>query len=133
MSQNERYLDSNGITGEARETCLAAMAKYGDNRWWEPDVDPRKLAYYQLNEPILMGDFSHFHEAIELLLGRPVFTHEFAISADALKQEAERAWVYQVGVTSDQERQERVQQSVESLQQWAQEHKKPLLIAEVQL
>lgn len=115
---NQQFLSSLGITDEeTRQACLEAMATYGDNRWWEPDVDPRKYAYYQINEPRLLGSFAHFHEATELLLGRPVFSHEFGINVDALKQEAERAWRWQIGCTSDEERAERVQAGLQRLKE----------------
>lgn len=124
---NNDYLDSIGVTGDARERCLEAMAKYGDNHWWEQDVDPRQFAYYQIQEPItLANDFGHFHEAIELLLGRPVYTHEFAIRYEELVAEAQRAWKYQVGVTSDRERTERVTESIKSLEEWAEQNNKQL-------
>ena len=116
---NQEFLESIGVPAENREKCLNAMEKYADNKWWEQDVDPRKFAYYQMHEPILLSNFSHFHESIKLLLGRPVYTHEFGISADKLRQEVERAWTYQVGVTSDAERQERVQGAIEELASWA--------------
>lgn len=124
---NQQFLATLNVPEANMQKCLDAMAKYEDNHWWEPDVDPRKYAYYQIQEDILLGNFSHFHEAIELLLGRPVYTHEFGISADALKQEAERAWKYQVGVTSESERQERVNESIESLRDWAKKNNKPLM------
>lgn len=118
--KNKDFLTQIGVTKpETIQKCLAAMERYGDNKWWEPDVDPRKYAYYQIREPLLLGTFDHFHESIELLLGRPVYTHEFGISHDALVQEAERAWTYSVGVTSEIERWERVAQSLESLENWA--------------
>lgn len=44
-----------------------------------------------------------------------------------LDQEAERAWKYQVGVTSESERQERVNESIESLRDWAKKNNKPLM------
>lgn len=97
---NRQFLQSIGVSSSNMQKCLDAMEKYKDNHWWLPDVDPRRFAYFQISEPALLGSFSHFHEAIELLLGRPVYTHEFDISTDKLKQEAERAWKYQIGVTS---------------------------------
>lgn len=124
---NQQFLYKLGVPFKNMQKCLDAMAKYGDNKWWEADVDPRKFAYYQIQEDILLSNFSHFHEAIELLLGRPVYTHEFGISHDALVQEAERAWKYQVGVTSESERQERVNESIESLRDWAKKNNKPLM------
>ena len=130
--ENAVYLQSIGVNApDTQQLCLKVMAKYGDNKWWEPDVDPRKYAYYQLKEPILLGNFSHFHESIELLLGRPVYTHEFAISHATLIQEAERAWTYQVGVTSESERVERVKESIDNLRKWAIEHGKQVIDVEV--
>ena len=127
---NEQYLASIGVTGEAALRCLEAMEKYQENHWWEPDVDPRKYAYYQMHESItLTNDFDHFHEAIELLLGRPVFTHEFAISAQSLMAEAERAWAYQVGCTSDRERTERVIEAVKGFADWCEQNGKPMSVA----
>jgi hypothetical protein len=61
--------------------------KYGDNRWWESE-DPVHLATWQLFEPILMCDFSKFHEGVEKLLDRPVYTHEFVANHDELLQQA---------------------------------------------
>lgn len=127
--ENKAFLQSIGVTEqETQQKCLKAMEKYGDNHWWEPDVDPRKFAYYQINEDLMLcGDFSHFHESIELLLGRPIWTHEFGISADKLRQEAERAWKYQVGVTSEVERQERVAEVFDDLEKWGKEHGKQVI------
>src|SRR6266568_5179608 len=116
---NQTFVESLNIPAENQQRCLEAMEKYGNNHWWEPDVDPREYAYYQLHEPIMLGNFSHFHESVELLLGRPVWTHEFGIEATELSQEAERAWKYQVGVTSEAERQEKIAQSMEKLDRWA--------------
>jgi hypothetical protein len=93
---NQKYLESIGATGEdVMPTCLDAMAKYGDNHWWEElESDPRKFAYYQLKEGVLLtNDFSSFHGAVEQLLGRPVFTHEFSSSnSPQLIEEAEKAY-----------------------------------------
>lgn len=74
----------------------------------------------------------HFHGAVELLLGRPVYTHEFSsIGIDALRQETERAWTYQVGCTSDEERQEKVAKSLQSLGEWAKKHGKQVINVQV--
>jgi hypothetical protein len=87
---NTEFVNQLDTAMENKQKCLEAMTKYGDNHWWEPDVDPRKFAYYQINEPILIGEFSRFHEAIELLVGHAVWTHEFL--GDRLKQEATAAY-----------------------------------------
>ncbi len=90
---NREFLQSLGITDE--ETCLAcldAMQQYGANKWWEPDVDPRKYAYYQLHEERLLGTTSRFGEALKLLLGRDVSPFEVVAMEDTVKQAAKRAW-----------------------------------------
>lgn len=118
---NQAFLQSIGVTKpDTLQKCLVAMEKYGDNHWWELDVDPRKFAYYQLHENLMLcANFSQFHESIELLLGRPVFTHELGTNINGLRREAKRAWTYQVGVTSDKERAERVQESIQMLTDYA--------------
>lgn len=71
--------------------CLTAMQKFGDNRWWTSD-DKKVVGYYQLTNPILLVPFDKFHESVEFLLGRPVWTHEFGLNWEGLKAEAERAF-----------------------------------------
>lgn len=51
--------------------------KYGENKWWEA-TDYLTIAYYQTNEERLAVDFSKYHEAVEKVLGRSVWTHQFA-------------------------------------------------------
>ncbi|MCF7905728.1 hypothetical protein K9L63_00865 [Candidatus Gracilibacteria bacterium] len=70
---------------ETAQKVLAVRSKY-DNEWWNSN-DPMEVAMGQLNEPTLIMDFGKFHEAIEKALGRPVYTHEFGINADGLKEE----------------------------------------------
>ena len=70
---------------EDAQKVLEVRSKY-DNEWWNSD-DPMEVAMGQLNEPTLIMDFGKFHEAIEKALGRPVYTHEFGINADGLKEE----------------------------------------------
>ena len=57
----------------------------GHSRWWE-HIPVEEAALFQLGEPKLCMDFAAFHEGVEKLLGRPVWTHEFA-DMDALKAE----------------------------------------------
>lgn len=56
------------------------------SKWWE-SVGMAKAGFLQLHQPLLCMPFEKFHEAVEFLLGRPVWTHEFAFS-EKLKQEA---------------------------------------------
>ena len=62
------------------------MKKYGDNNWWLSG-DPVEVAKNQIFEDILLVPFSTFHKGMEMLLGRPVWTHEFGLSWDKLQAE----------------------------------------------
>ena len=54
------------------------VAKYWkEHDWWNSN-DPADVASGQICEQILMVKFDVFHEGMEKLLGRPVWTHEFA-------------------------------------------------------
>ena len=70
---------------EAAKKVQAIRSKY-ENKWWESS-DPFEVAWGQLNEPALIMYFGKFHEAIEKALGRPVYTHEFGLNAEGLKEE----------------------------------------------
>lgn len=53
-----------------------AIAK-AETAWWRSASD-REIVEFQLYEPLLCMPFSDFHGATERVLGRPVFSHEFA-------------------------------------------------------
>lgn len=118
LAANQAYLISIGAPAEKQQRCLEAMEKYGENQWWLSG-DPRTRAYYQLSEDFLLMSFSQFHKDVEILLNRPVYTHEFAFPK--IKQEAERAWRWGVGATSDKERQERFEESLQDLKDMGKE------------
>lgn len=51
---------------------------FSDSGWWK-DKSAEQITALQLYETRLcMPKFSMFHESVEKVLGRPVFTHEFA-------------------------------------------------------
>lgn len=58
-----------------------------ETKWWEKTT-PEEAAMFQLHEPLLCMPFGKFHEGVEKLLGRSVWTHEFAY-AENLREEAE--------------------------------------------
>ena len=91
---------------------LEQMEKFGDNRWWLSE-DKRVLGYYQLMYPILLVPFGKFHEALEFLLGRPVWTHEMGLNHDGLKAEAERA--FKGTQDSEEQKAESIKKSFEQL------------------
>ena len=47
----------------------------------------KEIAMFQMFEPLLCMPFDVFHEALEKTLGRPVYTHEFALNAEGIKKE----------------------------------------------
>ena len=57
-------------------TSKEAKAIYDSGAWknWTKE----KIAWFQLNNQYLAVPFDKFHEAVEYVLGRGVFTHEFA-------------------------------------------------------
>jgi hypothetical protein len=51
--------------------------EFGESGRWR-DLSLKERAILQLGQDCLCMDFSAFHEAVTELLGRPVYTHEFA-------------------------------------------------------
>lgn len=62
-----------------------AFAERGEWRTWTAE----QIARFQLDQEKLCMDFSAFHKAVEDVLGRPVFTHEF-IDPQRLKDELDQ-------------------------------------------
>ena len=71
---------------ELSHADAVAMAKTG---WWK-ECDAVSIANFQLRQPRLCMDFSDFHKAVEESLGRPVWTHEFAIEGHLENELARR-------------------------------------------
>ena len=57
-----------------------------ESNFWE-DMSHKEIAKFQINEKLLCMPFDIFHQAIDKTLGRPVFTHEFALNAKGIKKE----------------------------------------------
>ncbi len=51
--------------------------KLGESKWWE-GLSNQDIVMFQLFEKKMCMPFGRFHEAIEAVLGRLVWTHEFA-------------------------------------------------------
>ena len=49
----------------------------GESGWWHEST-PEAIAAFQLSQDKLCMDFGAFHAAVEAVLGRSVWTHEFA-------------------------------------------------------
>jgi len=127
-----KYIDDNldELSPEARKNIEEVISKYPDNKWWRSD-DTVEIAKYQIFERILMVKFSVFHEGIEKLLGRPVFTHEFdSIGIDGLREEATIAITLlnsdESLETSDEYKHKKVQESIDSLSKYCDKTEKIL-------
>lgn len=59
--------------------------KMCESSWWEDKTD-EEIVKFQLFESRLCMPFSRYHQAIQKVLKRPVYTHEFAW-LDLLQQE----------------------------------------------
>lgn len=57
-----------------------------ENKLYE-NMSYRQIAEFQIEQDRLCMPFDIFHEAIQKTLGRPVFTHEFALNREGLKKE----------------------------------------------
>ncbi|MBU0930121.1 MAG: hypothetical protein KJ623_03540 [Nanoarchaeota archaeon] len=106
-----------------------AMQKYGDNHWWE-SKDPVEIARYQVFENILMSDFSKYHEGIEKLVERPVYTHEFALNVEGLRQEDSEAIARldgKIGALDDKVVCEREVKGIKTILDYYQKTGKPMI------
>jgi len=61
--------------------------KLYNSKWWEGKT-AKEIVDFQLYEDKLCVEFPVFHKAMEQVLGRPVYTHEFA-DQKALQEEYE--------------------------------------------
>jgi hypothetical protein len=107
----------------------SAMQKYGDNHWWE-SKDPVEVAKYQVFEDVLMTDFSTFHDGVEKLVGRPVYTHEFGLNVEGLRQEAREAIARidgKTGSLDDKVAAEREMNGIKTLTDYATKTGKPVI------
>jgi len=62
--------------------------KLYESKIWEKWTK-EKRAYFQIYQDKLCMPFDKFHEAIEHVLDRPVFTHEFGLNRNGLIAEME--------------------------------------------
>ena len=113
----ERYGD---LDKKSRINIKKAMLSYGNNYWWE-SKDSRELAMYQVFEKILLTDFSTFHEGLEKLLDRPVWSHELGLNMDGIRNEARLA-IERIkeglGGISEENRETKILQSIKMLEDY---------------
>ena len=60
-----------------------AAIQLAKSNWWEGKTH-REIVEFQLFTAELACRFDVFHEAVEKSLGRPVWTHEFAMNYDGI-------------------------------------------------
>lgn len=61
-----------------------------DAGWWK-NKSPHEIVMDQFFTDELMMPWAAFHEAVEAVIGRPVFTHEFGLDRDGLAAEIRAA------------------------------------------
>lgn len=59
---------------------------FGENKMYEK-MTHEEIVRFQLFQKLMCMPFSVFHEAIEKVLDRPVYTHEFGLNYDGLVKE----------------------------------------------
>jgi len=64
-----------------REQAIAL----GESRVWE-SWTPEQIVKFQLFQDLLAIPFGKFHESMGKVLGRPVYTHEFAFRDELIKE-----------------------------------------------
>lgn len=70
------------MTQHTKEWALRAF----ETKWWEKESDI-DVALYQMEQDILCMPFDIFQETVKRVLGRPVWTHEFALNHDGIIKE----------------------------------------------
>lgn len=65
-----------------REQAIA----FCENKLYE-GMTSRQIAKFQMEQERMCMPFDVFHKAITEALGRPVYTHEFALNRDGLRKE----------------------------------------------
>ncbi len=66
-------------------TVEQAKQLYKSNFW--ESMSDQKIVTFQLFEKLLCMPFDVFHKAIEKVLKRPIYTHEFGLNIDGIKRE----------------------------------------------
>lgn len=66
-------------------TTEEAIALHDSGKWKE--WTPHQLASFQMVQDKLCVPFGEFHKAMEIALGRPVWTHEFGLNKAGLMEE----------------------------------------------
>lgn len=57
------------------------------SKWWEGKSDREIVEFQLFTDRFVCESFGQFHKAVENVLGRPVWTHEFALDYEGICQE----------------------------------------------
>lgn len=68
-----------------RQLTEKEAIKFAESKIWESWND-EEIVRFQLFQELLCMDFSRFHEAMEKVLNRPIFTHEFAFEENLMEE-----------------------------------------------
>ncbi len=71
---------------EMKELNQAEAMAFHDNKIYD-GMSFKQKAVFQINQKLLCMPFSTFHEAVEKTLDRPVWTHEFGLNYQGIKDE----------------------------------------------
>jgi hypothetical protein len=112
------------IPEETKIIIENTLNKYGENKWWL-STDLKTIGYYQLFEDVLVVDFSKFHEGIEKLLGRPIWTHEFGLNLNKVREDAQLAWDGYIKLQSEIESDVTI--GINTIIDYCEENNKPLI------
>ena len=77
MSEKGKWAEKQLTTEQA-----IAMAESGVWKEWTAE----QVVRFQLFQEKLYMDFSHFHKCMQDVIGRPVWTHEFAFRDELVKE-----------------------------------------------
>jgi len=70
---------------EIKQLTKEQAIKMYESEIWK-DMSLEQIGKFQLFQDLLCVPFDKFHEAIEKLLNRPVWTHEFAFKDELIKE-----------------------------------------------
>ena len=124
-SIEKEYINRNQIMPEETKFIIDNTLRiYGDNKWWLSE-DPKVIGYHQLFEEVLLVSFSKFHEGIEKLLGRPIWTHEFGLNLNKVREDAQLAWDGYIKLQSEIESDVTI--GINTIIDYCEENNKPLI------
>lgn len=69
-----------------RQLTEQEAINFYNNKLYEK-MSEKERAIFQMEQDRLCMPFPMFHEALEHTLGRPVYTHEFALNREGLRKE----------------------------------------------